>query len=453
MKIKLLCGLTLLAVACLAPGAPVSDPASSKSAPLPQASLETGTPLQLTPELLTQFANELAANHPGLLAARARTNAAAANVKSVRTWEDPMAKVGAMSADKMMRMEDGDLSYGVEQKLPLFGKPGAMRKMAAAELAVQSAEEDLRFQTLRSDLAKALFRASLADETLAVAEQDLAWLDVTTRVVEEGYRAGSARLMDVLTLQNEQSKRVAQLKTDRDNRAQSLRSVNRLLGRELDDAWPTLQLPPLAREVVFNRAILGYALAKAPELRKMREEIRMAEASVNVARKERWPEVTVGFENRTYARDNDLRSTEFMLGFSIPLGNTAKYRAAIRREEEKRKAAEFEAENTAQSVREEVHGLIVKISAARREALLYRDQVIPRSEQALASARAMFESGGALRDVLDARRMWLDGKLMYARAVAEQYEMLSELILCCGLGDLEALQMIGAAPEAESDKP
>ena len=38
-------------------------------------------------------------------------------------------------------------------------------------------------------------------------------------------------------------------------------------------------------------------------------------------------------------------------------------------------------------------------------------------------------------------------RLMYARAVSEQYEMLSDLVLCCGLGDLEALQMIGAQPE------
>jgi outer membrane protein TolC len=99
------------------------------------------------------------------------------------------------------------LSYGIEQKLPLFGKPGAMRKMAAAELAVEVADEDMKFQLLRRDLAKALFRAALADEMLVIAEQDLEWIAVTTKVVEEGYRSGSARLMDVLTLQNEQSKR------------------------------------------------------------------------------------------------------------------------------------------------------------------------------------------------------------------------------------------------------
>lgn len=427
---------------------PVSEPTSQRAGP------EAGAPpLQLTPELITQFAEEMATNHPSLLAARARTNAAAANVKSVRTWEDPMATVGVMAAERMMRMEDGDIAYGVEQKLPLFGKPGAMRKMAAAELSVEVAVEDLKFQTLRSDLAKALFRAALADEMLVIAEQDLEWLAVTTKVVEEGYRSGTARLMDVLTLQNEQSKRVEQLQTDRDNRAQALLVVNRFLNRELAAPWPALQLPALADEIRFSPSILGYAIAQAPELRKMREEFRMTEAAVNVARKERWPEVSVGFENRVYARDNDLRSTDFMVGFNIPLGNSSKYRAAIRREEEKRRAVEFETRNMEQAVREEIHGLFVKISAARREAVLYRDQIIPRSEQALASARAMFESGGLLRDVLDARRMLLEGKLMYARAVAEQYEMIAELILCCGLGDLEALQMIGVGSDSQTETP
>ncbi len=453
MKTTIFCSLTLLVAVNLATGAPGFDPARPESSPQ-RAGPEAGAPpLRLTPELITQFAEEMATNHPSLLAARARTNAAAANVKSVRTWEDPMAKVGGMAAERMMRMNDGDLAYGLEQTLPLFGKPGAMRKMAAAELAVEAADEDMKFQLLRRDLAKALFRAALADEMLVIAEQDLDWLGVTTKVVEEGYRSGSARLMDVLTLQNEQSKRLEQLKTDRDKRAQALLVVNRFLNRDLATPWPTLQLPPLADEISFNQSILGFALAKAPELRKLREEIRMAEAAVNVARKERWPEVSVGFENRVYARDNDLRSTEFMLGFSIPLGNSSKYRAAIRREEEKRRATEFETRNFEQAVREEIHGLIVKIVAARREAVLYRDQIIPRSEQALASAKAMFESGGLLRDVLDARRMLLEGKLMYVRAVAEQYEMLSELILCCGLGDLEALQMFSASSASPNETP
>lgn len=436
MKTKILCSLLLL-------GAVAGIAATNETASVP--------PLQITPALVNQFAEEMATNHPALLAARARTNAAAQNIKSVRTWEDPMARVGVMAAERAMREDNGDVFYSLEQKLPLFGKPGAMRKMAAAELAVEVSNEDVQFQTLRSDLAKALFRAALADEALAIAEQDLAWLDITTKVVEGGYRSGSVRLMDVLTLQNEQSKRIEQLKTDRDKRTQAILVVNRFLTRDFAAAWPTLQLPPVADAIVYSDRLASFALRYEPRLRKMREEIRATEAAVNVARKERWPDVSIGFENRNYSRSGELRQSEFMVGFSIPLGNAPKYRAAVRREEEKRKAAEFDAKDYEQSIREEVHGLVVKISAMRREALLYRDQIIPRSEQALASARSMFESGGMLRDVLDARRMLLEGKLMYARAVAEQYEMLSELVLCCGLGDLEAIQMLSTDSDSKTE--
>jgi outer membrane protein TolC len=168
------------------------------------------------------------------------------------------------------------------------------------------------------------------------------------------------------------------------------------------------------------------------------------------ARKARLPDVTLGVENRNYSRNGELRQTEVMLGFTIPFGNNSKYRADIHREDEKRKAAEYDAKDYELSVREEVYGLTVKIDAMRREALLYRDQIIPRSEQALASARSMFEYGGALREVLDARRMVFESRLMFARAVAGQYEMLSELVLCCGLGDLEALQMLNTKPESQS---
>jgi hypothetical protein len=38
---------------------------------------------------------------------------------------------------------------------------------------------------------------------------------------------------------------------------------------------------------------------------------------------------------------------------------------------------------------------------------------------------------------------------MEARAVAEQYSMMAELTLCCGLGNLSALEMLGAGLKPE----
>ena len=45
--------------------------------------------------------------------------------------------------------------------------------------------------------------------------------------------------------------------------------------------------------------------------------------------------------------------------------------------------------------------------------------------------------------------MLLEARLMSARAVTEQWQMLSELVLCCGLADLEALQMLNNQTESQ----
>jgi outer membrane protein TolC len=310
------------------------------------------------------------------------------------------------------------------------------------------ANADYQFQILKSELAKVAFRAALAKQIVAIGEQDLTWLQTMGATTEAKYQSGQATLVETLQIQNERAKRTTQLQTDRDNLTHVRVSLNRLLNRELQSPWPALQLPAVAGPVVYNERLTQYATKYEPKLRMMRKQTEQAEATVDVTRRSRMSDVSAGFVGRNYSGNGDFRQADFMLSFSLPIVNSKKYRADIRRDEARLKTTELETTDYELSLREEVHSLTVKIDAARREALVYRDEIIPRSESALASARAGWESGrGMFRDVLEARRMLLEGRLMYARAVSEQYQMLSDLVLCCGIGDLEALQMIGAAPE------
>lgn len=412
-----------------------------------QVAAATNTIL-LTPDYLGQLAEELRTNHPALQAANARTVAAAANVDSVRTWEDPMARLGGLTAREAMRADEGDLIYGIEQKLPLFGKPQLARGVARAELETEKANADYQFQILRTDFAKAAFRTALADQIVVIGQQDLAWLEVMVQAVEGKYRAGQATLVEVLQLQNERARRTTALQTDRDRLAHERVGLNRLLNRAQQLPWPVLELPPLAGPVVFNQRLLEFALNYEPKIRMMQQQIKQAGAAVELTRRQRMPDVNVGVEARNYTGDGSFRQGMLVLSMSLPWGNAGKYRSDTKREEARLKASEFDLADYQSSLREEVHQLSVKIDAARREALLYRDEIIPRSQSALESARAGWEANqNMFRDLLDARRMLLDARLMYVRAVSEQYQMLSDLVLCCGLGDLSALQMIGAEPE------
>jgi outer membrane protein, heavy metal efflux system len=189
--------------------------------------------------------------------------------------------------------------------------------------------------------------------------------------------------------------------------------------------------------------LVELALRFEPGLRVRRQAIQQAEARVELVRRERYPDIILGAQGRNYSGNGDFRQAELMLGFSFPWGNAAKYRADHERSRARAVAAEQASANYELELREEVHLLTVRIDAARREALLYRDEIVPRSERALASALSAWTANrGLFLDVLDARRLLLEARLMQARAVAEQYDRLYELVLCCGIGDLAALEML-----------
>jgi outer membrane protein TolC len=423
----------------------------------PTGSLPTPAPatnvIRLTPAYINELAEEMRGKSPALQAAWARTNAAAANVGTVRTWDDPMAHLGGMAARDDMRESEGDLMYGVDQKLPLFGKPDLARRVARAELSTETANAEYQFQVLRRELAKAMFRTALVDEVVVIGQQDLAWLETTTQTMEGKFRASEATLVEVLQLQNERAKQATQLETERDRLSHERVSLNRMLNRGLLSPWPTLELPALAGSVYYNQKLVDFAIKYEPKIEMLRRQIKQAEATVASTRRQRLPDISAGLEARNYTGDGSFRQGILLFSMNVPWVNAGKYRSEVRRDEAKLKAAELDLVDYELSVREEVHQLTVKIDAARREAVLYRDQIIPRSQSALDSARSGWEANrGTFRDVLDARRMLLEGRLMHARAVAEQYQMLSELVLCCGLGDMEALQMIGAQPEVPTEE-
>lgn len=398
----------------------------------------------LTPHLLNELAEEARTNNAALWASRARIDAASENLKSIPLWRDPEVMVGGMAADRDMREELGDIRYGIEQKLPVFGKEKAVRKVAGADVAIEEADLQFQFQTLRKLLAQALIKAALADEVLALSKQDLTWLETLQAGIEQRYQVGDASQVEVLRVQNERSRRRQQVTTDENDRHAAFVEVNRLLNRNLISGWAQMSLPPVSVDVPFTDRLLALASRFDPRLRMMRKQAEKAGLMVEASRTEKRPDLSASLENRNYSRSGEQRSTDFILKMSIPWLNRDKYNAAIRRDQARVEEINYQIEDYTHQLRADVHHMTARIDKARREAILYRDEVIPRSELALHSSEAAWQSSrDSFRDVLEARRMLLDARLMYFRAVAEEYMNMAELVLCCGLADLEALEMLG----------
>ena len=415
---------------------------------------ETTNAVVVSTDLINRLVAEARTNNPSLKAADSRVRSATLNAEGIRTWDDPMAMFGgSVYSDKGFKPdEDGNLAYGVEQKLPLWGKPKLTRRVAEAETSMRQAESGLRIQELRRDITKGLLATALAERVVEIGEQDLAWLDATAKATETKYRAGEAVLADTLQIQNEAAKRNDTLRTDRRRLAHERFALNRLLNRPADASWPSLQLPPVGPTVPLSAKLLMLALQSEPKLKVMAEQIKQAQAAAELTRKTRLPDVSLGVEGRQYSGDGEFRSGMFTLRFSLPWFNGDKYRKDYARDKERQKTAEQEREDQVLMVREELHHLSVEIEAMRREALLYSDEISARATQALTSRLSDWEAGrGMFRDVLDARRMSLDSELMSARATAEQNEMLAELLLWTGLENIEALTPLANEPSIIPD--
>jgi outer membrane protein TolC len=111
-----------------------------------------------------------------------------------------------------------------------------------------------------------------------------------------------------------------------------------------------------------------------------------------------------------------------------------KYRAEIREAEAMRRAATGERDNMQNMLKAELSMAIVKFRTAERRMDLFRGSLIPKAEQALEVAQQDFSAGKVdFMTLIDARRTWLEFRLMLERATADREIAMGEIGCCIGV--------------------
>jgi outer membrane protein, heavy metal efflux system len=415
----------------------------------------TPGPVEITPEFVDRLLVEAQGQNPALQAAGARADAAAAAIDGVRTWDDPTASFGlwAPTSRGFQSSQEGNLIYGIDQKLPLYGRPDLMRKVAAADASREVLAAGYETQKLRRDLRIALNGLALADREAEIAEQDLGWLDATLAAVDHRYRVGQASQVDWLKIQTARAMAGDDVTTKERERDHSAFSLNRLLNRELHAPWPSVAVPSLQPPIYYTAKLVDAALTAEPQLQVMRQESVSAQAAADLTRRQRLPDVSVGVEARQYSGDGGFREGTATVSFSVPWLNRDKYNDDWRRDQQRKRASDLAATDYALSVREELHHHVVDLDAARRQAVLYRDQIIPLTQQTLASAQAAWEHNlGPFQDILDAHRMLLADELALAHALTDQATLLAGISFLTGSRDLGGLIALAGDPTSDHDE-
>jgi outer membrane protein TolC len=376
-----------------------------------------------SPIFIQRLVSEAVTKHPKVGAAEARTQAATSAVRGVRLWQDPQVGLGLMAASNVNRQVNGDILASIDQPLPRLSLYKAEKRKANADELAQKATQRQTANELGLSVAQAVLELALADEVIRLQAENLAWLGTIVKTAEERAKNPNATATETLRLESEFAVRAQTLASARRQRTQFATTLNLLLVRPPETPWAPLILPVQAEEI-FNSIALKVRLERDnPQLDAMRHQVEGAQAEADAARARKKPVFSLGTQYFTYSRGT-INDSMLVFGFkmTLPWFNSRVYKADIERAENLQAASQKDLDAEQRELYTQLTALITEAKNQQKLAEAYTDEVLPKTEQALATLQnAWVSSKATLLEVLDARRLLLDARQEQKRALAARH--------------------------------
>lgn len=407
---------------------------------------------------LSVYSEIVRTNHPALRAAHERWRSSEAAHLAVRAMADPMVKasVSAASARGPRDSENGNLGYGVEQRLPIMGKETAARELAAREVHLASIQEQVAFESLRRDAVRALLQLAQSEQELALNHEENEWHALEARTARARYEAGEGSSLDVLRFESEHAQRRTMLQRAEHELAARRGNANRALGFLPDHPLDPFQLPQLIPAIAFSPTLAERSSSHSTWFRKASADLRRAEQQVKVTQRSGRPDITVGLESSHYSGDAGWREGFLTVSSTLPWFNQSRYQQDLARDNASVRALEADLADARLGGQAELFNRLTVANTAALEATNLQQEVLPRAEAAFQAAlTAWIGEKATLTELFETRRMVIETRFRRVQAVAEQWQALNEVAFLCGddlKGLLQQLASESIGPDPESKK-
>jgi cobalt-zinc-cadmium efflux system outer membrane protein len=387
----------------------------------------------------------LAAN-PTIRAAESSRSAARARIGPAGAWADPVVGVGLQDLPltrpgfyDTFTME----TVRITQTLPLSGAPAARARVESqAALAT-----DYRIQAVRLDVAQqvkdAYYDLVFVDGALDIVQRNHTLLVNLSEAAEARYGAGTGSQADVLKARVEAARLADQAVALVAQRTAALATLNAVLDRPSDTPVDSARIPAaLVRaavpdstaEVRFVSPALGApaansplpplvalqdkAVQTSPMLREHGATLEADAARVDLARKERAPDIDVSLEY-----DHRIQFPDFvtaMVSLPIPIHSGRKQSQMVAEARSTLAADEAEHHATMNDIRAMVATQYAAVERARTQLALDARIILPQARAGIESATASYRAGrGDFLNVLQAQATVFEIETDYDRALTD----------------------------------
>jgi outer membrane protein TolC len=387
---------------------------------------------------------------PELEEARAQIAAEQERVPQSRVLPDPMLSLGIQNdgfgSIQIGKMESSWLLIMASQTFPWPGKRGLRSDLAV--LDVRSADADLQraLLTVAADVERAYVDLLRVRGQIGLLERLESVWKQSEVVARARYEAGEGAQSDFLRAQLEKNRLLQRRWALASEEQRLIIVLNRLRGRPMSEpiaiSRTLADLPdpilPDAEQAVAD------SLAGSPELKRARLAGEQADRRVDLARKERWPDVTVSAGVMPRGGNFDTM-WQAGLAFNIPVWTVEKQSRVIAENQSRGQAARSGAEAIRQLIEQRVRERLQALHALVESDRLYRSGLLVQSEATVASTLVQYQVGRVpFASVLEA----LSGYLVDVNGFLESIAAAQRIAIAEREISLETAIAVSASPPA-----
>lgn len=368
-------------------------------------------------------------DNPSLSAARSGAAAAAQRVASAGSLPDPVLSLGLMNrpingfgTDEPMTMNQVQLS----QDIPWPGTRGAMRREAASWALAEVHDAAEVEAMLLAGVLERYFTIAATDRTLVILERNRDLLRDFFAVTTSRYEVGEAPQQDVLQAQVAVAMMTEEIIALGQQRRADAARLNALLGRNADAPIPGMELPSLGVELPSVDSLMTDAMAGRPALRAAEARSHAATAGIDVARRERFPELMLGAAWNQRPAFDDMAS--LMVGVRLPVRPGSRQQPRLR----EREAMAAGANAAAQDLTNQTWAALVEARAAAERAralgTLYVTAILPQAAAAVEAALSGYRVGEVDYSTLVESQMTVNRyEIALVRITAEYHQAIARV--------------------------
>ena len=366
----------------------------------------------------------LETQNPDTLAARLQVAEAEAEKVAARLYTNPALSVDVGNI-AVGRTTPPNLGVGqtigttarIDQLFVLWGKRHL--RIEGADMGVAAAKEQQRdaLRLLRSAVKDAFYRCVHDQRQLSFAEENQQRYQQVVALNERRFHAGDISEAEFRKIALEQLKYIAETEDARRSLAESQQLLGRLLGAEEGVAAAgDLGAPSVT---VKGDEVLRVAMDNRPDWAALQRGRDQAELALQLARRERYPDVTLGadYTHSEFVVSGDNRNT-IGFGFSVPLPLLNQNQGEIAKAEVALRQAETELARLRLDLAQEVRTALAAYESAQRLRQTFESGYLDDAKITRDAAEASYRAGAAsLIELLDAERTYTATQTDYLDAL------------------------------------